>query len=58
VSWPETAAQPRIVREDHGPIATEGTTRLAARAPGEKVVIAIGLASGDEFVAVEHATVG
>lgn len=59
VSWPERASEPRVAREDHGTVRSEGALALAPRDPGEKLVVAIGLASpGGEFVAIDHATHG
>ncbi|AKF03301.1 hypothetical protein [Sandaracinus amylolyticus] len=59
VSWPEDAEAPRVERVDHGVVRSEGTIVLAPRAPGEKIVVAIGLAKGDsEIVAIDHATLG
>lgn len=59
VSWPEGAGAPVVATEDHGSVRSEGTIALGARAAGEKIVVAIGLASPEHaFVAIEHATLG
>lgn len=59
VGWPEGAEGPVVETEDHGSVRSEGTVALAARRAGEKLVVAIGLASPDDaFVAIDHATIG
>jgi hypothetical protein len=57
VSWPEGASGPIVAREDHGAVRSEGAFALTPRAPGERIVAAVGLASPDgRFVAIDHAT--
>lgn len=59
VSWPPGAGEPRVLREDHGAVRSEGALALPRRAPGEKIVAAVALAAaGGEVVAIDHATHG
>lgn len=59
VSWPAAAPEPRITRDDHGSVRTEGAFALPPRAPGERIVASIGLAGHDGgFVSIDHATHG
>lgn len=58
VRWPEGAAAPVIERAEHGPFDREGAVAILRRLPGERIVVAIGLATGARFVSVDHATAG
>jgi hypothetical protein len=59
VSWPDRADAPVVERSDHGAVRSEGALAIDPAAPGEKLVVAIGLAAGDgEFVSIDHTTDG
>jgi hypothetical protein len=57
VRWTDVDSDVRVERADHGSVRTEGAIALPDRAPGERVVVAIGLAGEDgSFVAAACTT--
>lgn len=57
VRWADADADVRVERADHGTVRTEGAIALPDRTPGERIVVAIGLAGEDgSFVAAACAT--
>ena len=55
VCWPERDGEPRVTKDDHGAVRTEGALALSPRARGEKIVAAIGLSGADgAFVSIDH----
>lgn len=57
VRWTEADSDVWVERADHGTVRTEGAIALPERAPGERIVVAIGLAGEDgSFVAAACTT--
>ena len=57
VRWTDAESDVRVERADHGTVRTEGAVALPDRAPGERIVVAIGLAGEDgSFVAAACTT--
>lgn len=57
VAWADGEPGPRSSRTDHAEVGVEGALALARRAPGEQIVVAIGLGTeAGDFVAAVHAT--
>jgi hypothetical protein len=55
VRWIE-GDEPTIAKDDHGAVWVEGALALGECRPGERIVAALGLGAGGEFVAIDHAT--